>query len=183
MSQKKKFLNFWVGARMQWTDNLDVEDKLCNDSEGTVKYIHIRTTTGSAKDGVTGYVQYGNEKSGNKKKSNSLPEDLQSCVLILVELGKISYSLHGKNKKSNLILCECKQFPIVLAHALVKAGKFSYSLHGKNKSNLILCERKQFSVVIAHATTIYKTQGSTIDHMTGDLDTTTRSGKPPCPIS
>ena len=83
---------------MQWTDNLDVEDKLCNDSEGTVKYIHIRTTTGSAKDGVTVYVQYGNEKSGNKKKSNSLPEDLQSCVLILVELGKISYSVHGKNK-------------------------------------------------------------------------------------
>ena len=80
-------------------------------------------------------------------------------------------------------MCERKQFSIVLAHALVKAGKFSYSLHGKKKSNLRLCERKQFSIVLAHATTIHKTQESTIDHMTGDLDTTTRSGKPPCPIS
>ena len=94
ISQKKilKLLGWWQN------DNLDVEDKLCNGSEGTVKNIHIRTTTGSAKDGVTIYVQYDNEKSGNKKKSNSLPEDLQSCVLILVELGKISYSVHGKNK-------------------------------------------------------------------------------------
>ena len=31
--------------------------------------------------------------------------------------------------------------------------------------------------------TIHKTQGSTIDHMTGNLDTTTEGGKHLCPIS
>ena len=67
---------------------------------------------------------------------------------------------------------------------LVKAGKFSYSLHGKNKkSNLIFCERKQFAVVLAHAINIHKTQGITIDCMTGDLDITIKGGKHLCPIS
>ena len=128
---------------------LDVEDKLCNGAtKGTVKYIHIHNTTSSAKDGRTIYVQFDNEKSGNKRKSNSVPEELQRCVPIQVKSRKFSYSLHGKNKKSNLVLCEHKQFPIVLAHA----------------------------------TTIHKTQGSTTDHMIGDLDTTTKGGKHPCPI-
>ena len=100
------------------------------------------------KDGGTIYVQFDNEKSGNKRKSNSVPEELQRCVPIQVKSRKFSYSLHGKNKKSNLVLCEHKQFPIVLVHA----------------------------------TTIHKTQGSTTDHMIGDLDTTTKGGKHPCPI-
>ena len=64
----KKILEHWVGARVQLADNLDVKDKLCNGSEGTVKYIHIRTSTSSAKDGVTIYIQFDNEKSGNKRK-------------------------------------------------------------------------------------------------------------------
>ena len=55
---------------------MDVEEKLCNDSEGTVKYIQIRTTTSSAKDGGTIYIQFDNEKSGNKGKLNSLTEDM-----------------------------------------------------------------------------------------------------------
>ena len=49
-------LKIWVGARVMLTANLDVEDKLCNGSEGTVKYVHIRTTTSSAKDGGTIYI-------------------------------------------------------------------------------------------------------------------------------
>ena len=53
---------------MHLTDNLDVEDKLCNCSEGTVKYVRICTSTNSAKDGGTIYAQYANEKSGNKRK-------------------------------------------------------------------------------------------------------------------
>ena len=66
----------------------------------------------------------------------------------------------------------------------MKARKFSYSLHGKNKkSTLIFCERKIFPIILAHAITIHKTQGSTIDHMTGNLDTTTEGGKHPCAIS
>ena len=83
-----------------------------------------------------------------ERKSNCLPEELQSCVPILVKARKFLYLLHGKNKKSNLILCERKQFPLVLAHAKV----------------------------------IHKTQGSIIDYMTVDLDTTNKGGKHPCPI-
>ena len=83
-----------------------------------------------------------------ERKPNCLPEELQSCVPILVKARKFLYLLHGKNKKSDLILCERKQFPIVLAHA----------------------------------TTIHKTQRSTIDYMTGDLDTTNKGGKHSCPI-
>ena len=52
----KEILKLWVGARVQLTDNLDVEDKLCNGSEGTLKYIHIRTTTSSTKNGGAIYV-------------------------------------------------------------------------------------------------------------------------------
>ena len=38
----KKILKLWVGARVQLTDNLDVENKLCNGSEVTVKiYPHL----------------------------------------------------------------------------------------------------------------------------------------------
>ena len=95
---------------------------------------------------VLKYIQFDNEKSGSKRNSNSLPGRLQSCAPILMKARKFSYSLHGKNKKSNLIFCECKQFPIVLVHA----------------------------------TTIHKTQGSTINHMTGDLD---KGGKHPCLVS
>ena len=50
------------------------------------------------------------------------------------------------------------------------------------KSNLIFYERKQFPIVLAHATTIHKTQGIIIDHMTEDLDTTTKGGKHQCSI-
>ena len=147
MKKLKKILKLLVGLRVQLTDNLDVEDKLCNGSEGTVKYTHILTTT--SKDVGTIYVQFDNKKSGKKRKSNSLPEELENCVPVQV-----------------------------------KARKFSYSLYGKSKSNLIFSERKQFPIVLAHASTMHKTQGSTINHMTVDLDTTTkRAGKHPCLIS
>ena len=70
---------------------LDVEDKLCNGAtKGTVKYIHIHNTTSSAKDGRTIYVQFDSEKSGNKRKSNSLSEELKSCVPMLEKASKFS---------------------------------------------------------------------------------------------
>ena len=144
----KKIVKLWIGAKIQLINNLDVEDKLCNRSEGTVKYIHICNTTCSAKDGGAIYVQFDNKKSGNKRKSHSYPEELQCSAPILGKTRKLPYSLHGKHKKSNLTLCERKQFPIALAHA----------------------------------TTIHKTKGSTIDHMTEDLAITTKGGKHPCPI-
>ena len=66
---------------------------------------------------------------------------------------------------------------------LVKERKFLYSVHWEsNKSSLIFCECKQFPIVLAHATTIHKTHGSTIDHMTGDLDSAPKCGKRLCPI-
>ena len=57
---------------MQLTDNLDVEDKLCNGSEGTVKYIYICTTISCAKDRGIIYIQFDIENSGNKGKLQSL---------------------------------------------------------------------------------------------------------------
>ena len=115
----KKVLKIWIGARVVLTDNLDVDDKLCNGSEGTVKYIHMRTTISSAKDGGTIYIQFDNENSGNKRKSNSLPEDIRGCVPITVKPKKISYvPPGGKKRYDNAIQCERKQFPLVLAHAI-----------------------------------------------------------------
>ena len=46
-----------------------------------------------------------------------------------------------------------------------------------------MCERKQYTVVLAHAATIHKTQGSKIDYMAGELDTTSKGGKHPCSVS
>ena len=62
--------------------------------------MHIHTTTTSAKDGNTIYTQFDNEKSGDKRKSNSLLEEFQTCVPVLVKTRKFSYSVHGKNRKS-----------------------------------------------------------------------------------
>ena len=42
------------------------------------------------KDGGTIYVQFDNEKSGNKRKSNSLSEELKSCVPMLEKASKFS---------------------------------------------------------------------------------------------
>ena len=148
--QMKKCLKLWVGARVILTDNLDVEDKLCNGSEGTVKYIHIRTTISSANDGGTIYIKFDNEKSGDKRKSNSVPEELRECVPITVKGKRFAYAPKSQRK---------------------------------GQKTAIQCERKQFPIVLAHAITIHKTQGSTQDYMTGDLDTTTQGGKRPCPIS
>ena len=55
--------------------------------------------------------------------------------------------------------------------------KFTYVPPGGKKryTNAIECERKQFPLVLAHAITVHKTQGSTQDYMTGDLDDSTRN--------
>ena len=47
----------------------------------------------------------------------------------------------------------------------------------------IWVERKQFPLVLCHALTIHKSQGSTYEYMTGDMDRTTKSGKGIVPIS
>ena len=105
----KKILKIWVGARVILTDNLDVEDKLCNGSEGTVEYIHIRTTVSSAKHGGTIYVKFDDENSGNQRKSNSLPEELRRCVPITVIRKEFTYvPPGGKKRYDNGIQCERK---------------------------------------------------------------------------
>ena len=124
------------------TDNLDVDDRLCNGSEGTVKYIHLRTTISSAKHGGTIYVLFDDEKAGNQRKSNSLPDELQGCVPITVKTKKFIYVPPGGKKRFD---------------------------------NSIQCERKQFPLLLAHATTVHKTQGRTLDYLTGDLDNSTRN--------
>ena len=122
---------------------MDVEDKLCNGSEGTVKYVHIRTTIpSSASDGGTIYVQFDNEKSGDKRKDHSLGEELRECVPITVKTTSFGYVPPGKKR---------------------------------NLNTSIKCERKQFPLVLAHAITVHKTQGSTQDYMTGDLDVSSKN--------
>ena len=138
----RKALKIWVGARVILTDNLDVDDRLCNGSEGTVKYIHLRTTISSAKHGGTIYVLFDDEKAGNQRKSNSLPDELQGCVPITVKTKKFIYVPPGGKKRFD---------------------------------NSIQCERKQFPLLLAHATTVHKTQGRTLDYLTGDLDNSTRN--------
>ena len=137
-----KTLKIWVGARVMLTANLDVDDKLCNGSEGTVKYIHIRTTISSAKHGGTIYVLFDDDKSGNKRKLHSLPDELQRCVPITVRNKEFTYVPPGGKKRFD---------------------------------NAAKCERKQFPLVLSHATTVHKTQGSTLDHVTGDLNDSTRN--------
>ena len=145
----KRSLRIWVGARVILTANLDVDDKLCNGSEGVVKYIHVRTTISSAKHGGTIYVKFDHEKAGNKRKSNDLPEELRDCVPIVVLAREFYYA--------------------------PPRGKRGYK-------NAIRCERKQFPLLLAHAITIHKTQGSTQNYMTGDLNRETIGGKYQCPI-
>ena len=138
-----KTLKIWVSARVMLTANLDVEDKLCNGSEGTVKYIHIRTTTSSAKDGGTIYVLFDDDKAGNKRKVNS-PDEIRGCVPIIVKNVKFTYTPPGGRKRFD---------------------------------NAAKCERKQFPLVLCHASTVHKTQGSTLEHVTGDLNDSTRNPK------
>ena len=40
----------------------------------------------------------------------------------------------------------------------------------KRSKSLIVTERKQFPLILAHAITIHKSQRSTIDYMTGNLN-------------
>ena len=88
----KKVLEIWVGARVILTDNLDVDDKLCNGSEGTIiMYIHIRTTVRTAKHGGTVYVKFDHEES------NALPEELRECVPI-VALSK-QFPMHHQEER------------------------------------------------------------------------------------
>lgn len=50
-----------------------------------------------------------------------------------------------------------------------------------NKSNITV-ERKQFPLVLGHAITIHKSQGSTLEHMSGNMDQTTKNGKGLAPV-
>ena len=47
----------------------------------------------------------------------------------------------------------------------------------------IWVERKQFPLVLAHALTIHKSQGSTLEYLTGDMDRTTKTGKGKTPVN
>ena len=98
----EKNLNFCVGARVQLTGDVDVEDKLCIALELVQKVLWniftIVLQPALLKMEEPIYVQFENEKSGNKAESNSLSEELQICVPIPVKTRKFSYSLHGKKR-------------------------------------------------------------------------------------
>ena len=59
----------------------------------------------------------------------------------------------------------------------VRTNKFPLA-----RSNNVWVERKQFPLVTAHALTIHKSQGSTMQYMTGDMDRTTKTGSRSTPI-
>ena len=52
----------------------------------------------------------------------------------------------------------------------------------KRGKSLILAKRKQFPLILAHAITINRSQGSTIDYMTGNLDQATRNKNRKAPV-
>ena len=79
----------------------------------------------------------------------------------------------GNERKSNSLPVDLRGcVPIT-----VETKRFVYVPPGGKKryENSIQCERKQFPLLLAHATTVHKTQGSTLDNLTGDLDDSTKN--------
>ena len=122
-AKTEKIRNLWVGVRGQ----LDVEDKLCTISKGPVKYTHFRNTTSSAKDGGTIYVQFDNEKYGNKWNPNSL---MGLQFVIIFE----SCYWHVKYSRSNLYFT---QIYVLLMSKLLLV--LIYQLPEANQREIRLC--------------------------------------------
>ena len=80
----------------------------------------------------------------------------------------------GSKYKDVRLRGDLKQCVAITVHT----NEFEY---GRGRKNLY-AERKQFPLVLAHALTIHKSQGSTLEYMTADLDRTTKTGKGIVPI-
>ena len=75
----------------------------------------------------------------------------------------------GNKKKDRRLRGELKEcVPIEVCNPL--RSKFQY----KHKNSSISVERIQFPLTPAHAITIHKAQGSTLEHMSGDMDGSTK---------
>ena len=123
-------LKICVGAKVMLTHNVDIEDKLINGSLGTVRIID-RVRNGKP-TGII-YVEFDDERAGNKLKMNQYPK-IRGLVPILPRTVEFSY----RHKKSNVTI-ERKQFPLILAEAMTvhkaQGSGFDYMLAGKDQTS------------------------------------------------
>ena len=74
-------LKLCVGARVMFTDNINVSDRLINGSIGTVKHLDRRSKPLCS----TIYVKFDDPKAGNSLKDRRLRGELKECVQSLLE--------------------------------------------------------------------------------------------------
>jgi ATP-dependent DNA helicase PIF1 len=79
----------------------------------------------------------------------------------------------GRTHKNSRLRGELKECVPIHAHT----NKFRYG------GNDLWVERKQFPLVLAHALTIHKSQGDSLDYLTGDMDRTTKTGRGKTPVN
>jgi len=116
-------LKICVGAKVMLTLNVDIEDKLINGSLGTVRIIdRVRN---SKPNGII-YVEFDDEKAGNKLKLNKYPK-IRGLVPIYPRTIEFSY-----RHNTSLIKIERKQFPLILAESMTvhkaQGSGFDYML-------------------------------------------------------
>ena len=116
-------LKLCLGAKVMLTHNVDIEDKLINGSLGTVRIIDRVKNRKPA--GVI-YVEFEDERAGNKLKINRYPK-IRGLVPIQPRTVEFNYC----HKNSNITM-ERKQFPLILAEAMTvhkaQGSGFDYML-------------------------------------------------------